>query len=810
VTTTAVPDDSRGVVDLLGDAVRPGRWSSIRLYSAPRTAPRARRPTDVVQLALAASVVLALASIGDDPPTGFGAAIADVGATMPHVLGPVWRFFVDALVVWAVLLLLFSVVRTRWALVRDQAAALAVALGAAALTSRVVSGAWPSITSDIAGADGVVRYPALSLALGVAALSVTAPHLTRPFRYAARWLAAGAFVATLTLGVATPAAAVGGYALGLVAAAIVHLVVGSPGGRPSAAQVAAGLADLRVDAAVTGPVTPRAGVALAPARGLSGIPLLVKVYGRDAWDGQLLAALSRFVLYRDGARMPVLTRVQQVDHEAVLTLLAERRGAAVAPVIAVGRAAHGDALLVLHRPGVALSDVGDADIDDDLLDRLWESLDRLHRAGIVHGQIDASTLLVDDGELPRITDLVNAQATFEPERLHGDRAQLIVTTALGSGIERAVAAATRSLPADALAAASSYVQPAALPRALRQAARERDLDLDDLRAATAHAAGVEPPELPRLRRVTWGSVLTVAMLLIAGWLLVSALTDVGLDTMADALRAASWPIVVIAFVAGQLPRFANALSVLAAAPAPMPFARVAALQFAGTFVNLAMPSTAARIAVNVRFFQRAGVPAGTAVAVGAVDGAAGFVSQMLLLGTVLLFGAGSLDFVLDDRVDFSRLAPLLLALGAFAVLVVTVFTVVPQLRQRVVDVVRPALAPLTVLRSPRRLVRLVACNLLSELLFAATMLIVLRAFGQAVPFADVVVINVAVALFAGLMPVPGGIGVTEAALTAGFVAAGVPDGAAFAAALTYRLVTYYAPPLLGFFAMRWLQRNQYL
>jgi uncharacterized protein (TIRG00374 family) len=126
------------------------------------------------------------------------------------------------------------------------------------------------------------------------------------------------------------------------------------------------------------------------------------------------------------------------------------------------------------------------------------------------------------------------------------------------------------------------------------------------------------------------------------------------------------------------------------------------------------------------------------------------------------------------------------------------------------DIVRPALEPLDALRSPARVAQLLGANLLAELLFASTIAIVLRAFGQDVGFADVVLINELVALFAGLMPVPGGIGVTEAALTAGFVAAGVPEEQALAAALTYRLVTYYTPPVLGFGAMRWLQRNRYL
>ena len=65
-----------------------------------------------------------------------------------------------------------------------------------------------------------------------------------------------------------------------------------------------------------------------------------------------------------------------------------------------------------------------------------------------------------------------------------------------------------------------------------------------------------------------------------------------------------------------------------------------ALQLAISYVNLAIPTAAARIAVNVRFFQRQGVPPGAAVATGALDGVSGFIVQAILLSTLLLFSAG--------------------------------------------------------------------------------------------------------------------------------------------------------------------------
>jgi uncharacterized membrane protein YbhN (UPF0104 family) len=53
-------------------------------------------------------------------------------------------------------------------------------------------------------------------------------------------------------------------------------------------------------------------------------------------------------------------------------------------------------------------------------------------------------------------------------------------------------------------------------------------------------------------------------------------------------------------------------------------------------------------------------------------------------------------------------------------------------------------------------------------------------------------------------------GVAEAAYTAGLVGLGVPNEVALPTAITFRLVTYYLPPIWGAGAMRWLRKRSYL
>ena len=84
------------------------------------------------------------------------------------------------------------------------------------------------------------------------------------------------------------------------------------------------------------------------------------------------------------------------------------------------------------------------------------------------------------------------------------------------------------------------------------------------------------------------------------------------------------------------------------------------------------------------------------------------------------------------------------------------------------------------------------------------------AFGYPVPYQELLFINMCVSLLSGLIPVPGGIGVTEGGLIFGLTAVGVPQEAAFAAVILYRLSTFYLPPIWGFFSLRWLEKNSYL
>ena len=177
---------------------------------------------------------------------------------------------------------------------------------------------------------------------------------------------------------------------------------------------------------------------------------------------------------------------------------------------------------------------------------------------------------------------------------------------------------------------------------------------------------------------------------------------------------------------------------------------------------------------------------------------------------VLLFvlTGGLAELHLERSGNSGRLMILLLAVGG--VMVISIAVAVPRLRRMLKDRLVEARETLSVLRQPTKLAQLFGGNLAARIALAVVLSACLHAFGQPAPLGELLMVNTAVTLFAGLMPVPGGLGVYEGALTGGLVLIGIPDAAALAAALTYRMVTFYLPPIWGWYAMRTLKQEEYL
>ena len=212
--------------------------------------------------------------------------------------------------------------------------------------------------------------------------------------------------------------------------------------------------------------------------------------------------------------------------------------------------------------------------------------------------------------------------------------------------------------------------------------------------------------------------------------------------------------------------------------------------------------------MNIRYMQKQGVPWAAAAAQGPLLTifSKGFDVILLLLSAKVVGETVELD-----DVDAGPALRLLLLVVVLVVVGVIVTFMVPKLRNQVLPPIKEGLSAVReAVTDPQRLLRVASGTLMQKMLFAMTLAASAHAYGGSIGLTEAIFINSIVSLFLGLMPVPGGIGVGEAALSAGLIAMGMPESAALAAAITHRMVTNYLPPIYGWYTSRWLADNDYL
>jgi uncharacterized membrane protein YbhN (UPF0104 family)/tRNA A-37 threonylcarbamoyl transferase component Bud32 len=767
-----------------------------------------RRPGDAARVVVAVVVLIPLAYHANHP-TATESALVELFDSIPHGARTLFLILYQLAALWAVGLLVVTVLLLRrWKLARD----LVVAAGAAWILGRLTAflvdrgDLWKAfqVTFDLTGTP---RFPLVRVSVAVATVLVASPHLTRPMRHIGQALVALLALTSLYLARGLPTDLVAALVLGWGVAHAVEYAFGTPVGRPSVREVDAALARLGIDA--TGVALAReqpVGRAVFRATTRDHQPIRVIALGRDEADAQLLARAWRFVAYRDAPPTLLLTRRAQIDYEAYLTLLARDAGVRAPRVVAAGATGPLALLVVEQVPGIELYDLDPAAVSDPMLDAIWEQVRALHAAHIAHGKLDGRHVVVD-GDTPCIVGFDFAASSTAARPQGGDVAQLLAATAAIVGVDRAVAAGVRGLGADAIARALPVLQAPALSGWTHDALGGRaqlDDELDALRTAGAAATGTEVPELRRLYRVQPRSLLMAVGALVGVGVLLSRVGDP--QVFWDTVKNAEWAYVVLAFVLGIATDVAFGITFLGNVPIRLPVWPSIELQSAMSFSNLAVP-VAADTALQVRFLQRNGLDLSSAVAAGGIlSSVSEIIVQVGLLFLSLWLAPDSIDF---GRIDTNQIVVVVL----IAVLVVGVGAAVVfgvrRIRHAVLPPIRRALTTVwSAVKAPSRLALLIGGNVVAQCLYAASLLACLHAYGASINFWTLLALNIGISVIASLVPIPGGGTAVSAVGLAGMVTAfGVPAAAASAAVLTHQLAVTYLPAIPGWFATNDLVRK---
>jgi uncharacterized protein (TIRG00374 family) len=801
--------------------------TAFRPWSSAADDTRLRRPTDILLLIGTTLLSIALgvtlrAQAPATPTTPGTTAISDIVTWLADTV-------YGLVALWALVLLLLPLfARGRRRLLLDYVLGAVITLVAALLVSRPSAGGWTDTLHSIITADPQPVDVVGPLAIATSIVVIASPHVTRPLRWTGRLLVLLGAIAAVALDVTHTLGGLTLIIVGVLGAALTHLLLGTPSGHPTADAVLVSLPDVGVDVeeldlAIRQPLGSSRFVGTTP----EGRELVVTVYGRDAWDDQLVGSVWTALTIRGESIDLFGGRRRRVEHEALVTLLAERGGAPVLPVVTAGLADNGDAVIVTERAAQTLSELPHGHLTADDLSELWAALASLHATDIAHRGIDRFTVVRRHDGAWAFGDLDDARIAPDPSAFMIDRVRLLVATAISAGHDAAIAAAVSALGADGIAEMLPYLQSAVLDRAARKAVSDREWELDDLRASAVEAAGVEAPPLLNVRRVTAKSIGLVLLVGLMAYVIIGMLSGVDFSQIRQELQDADKIWLLVALCMSPFVQAAFAFSTIGASMARLRYIPVLMLQYAIQFIALTLPSTAARLALSVRFFQRFGVPPGTAISMGMIDSFSGFVVQVVLLLAITLSNLPGLTSPLrgtesSSSSSSSSSSPSLIAVLALLIVAGAVVTLlVPKLRRRAlgrIPAIRQTLreqldtakSGLEVLRHPAKVTTMLLGNLTAQVIQASILGVCLYAFGGTAHLSQLILINTGVSLFAGLMPVPGGMGVAEAGYTAGLQAIGIDSAVAMSTAIAFRLVTFYLPPIWGGYGMRWLRRRQYV
>ena len=181
-------------------------------------------------------------------------------------------------------------------------------------------------------------------------------------------------------------------------------------------------------------------------------------------------------------------------------------------------------------------------------------------------------------------DFRAASTVATADQLNRDMAAVLAAAAEVAGPERALAAAGRTVPTEAVVGALPFLQRAALDSdRVPHAPGTRRPTLAALREQGAEAAGVEVPKLIEPRRVSWVTLLLVLGTLIGGWALIGVLINVTKSW--STITGADWGWVAVVFVLAQAAYPAIAVTTVGSVTDPLPYGRTVALEVSDTFVG---------------------------------------------------------------------------------------------------------------------------------------------------------------------------------------------------------------------------------
>lgn len=460
--------------------------------------PSGRHPGDAVRVGLGlAGLAISALAVQRDRLTAFETDLFRLINDLPSQVSPILTVIMQAgnvVAAPAAALVMLVVARRHRRAALDVAGAGVVAWFAAKAVKGVVQRPRPTgFLADVLRATGDgLGFVSGHTAVAAAIVTAVGPYLPRPWRRALWVLPWVVGFTRVYMGAHLPLDIVGGAALGWAIGSAIHLLLGAPHRVP-------GLPEAH-------DVLRRAGHGPVDLRRVSGRPqgsfpfvatteqgsVFVKLLDPEPRDRDWLYRAARFLAFRDVRDEAAVLDPSTLAHrEAAMGLLARTHGARVPAIQGIEHDRGQVWLVEEHVAGHDLEHLPPASVTDAVLRDVWTQVSRLHTGRVAHRDLVASNVVLNKDGRAWIVDFAHAESAAPGRTLDNDVAELLASTSLIVGPDRAVATAKAVLGDDALGRALPELQPLSLTAGTRHRLRASPDGLHGLRHHLAARLGLD-------------------------------------------------------------------------------------------------------------------------------------------------------------------------------------------------------------------------------------------------------------------------------------------------------------------------------
>jgi uncharacterized membrane protein YbhN (UPF0104 family) len=664
--------------------------------------------------------------------------------------------------------------------------------------------------NDVSFVTGAAFPSSSYLAAAIGVVVAVAPWSTRKWQRTGWVLVALVVFCRIATATEVPLVLLPALGVGIAAGSLALLALGAPPRRPHPNTVEAAIRRGGLDA---GGVAPDGVIARNSqpytATAANGVPLFVKVVGRDERDAAVLARIWRAIRVKgiEDERAPGSPH-HSLERQALVAMLAADAGVRAPRPLLVDTIDESSALAVFEAvDATRLADVDPKTVTDRMLRDVWTQAARLQGRRIAHRWLNTGNVLIDADGQAWIIGYSYADQASDPASLTIDTAELLTSLALLVGARRTVKSAVAVLGRERVAAALPLLQPLALTSETRRAISRDKEFIKALQREVQTATRTPEFKAAQIERIGWRTVFMVIATAAVIYILLVQFTNAG-DIAGALANMNLWYLVpILGFAAFTF--VAAALSLVGAVTRALPLLLTTVVQFAQTFLNRFTPYNAGGMTLRVRYLQKRGTDLTSgAAAVGLTSAASGVMQVVLFVLFYLAAGAQTQDTRIELP-DTSTIAALILVI----LLAAGGLLLIPWVRRRVLppvfSILSKAFSTIGELsRNPVKMVLLFGGAALAKLAYIAAFAATCRAFGVDLPFATIGAVYLTATTIGSAVPTPGGLGGVEAALVGCLTAVGVDSDDAVAIMLVFRLATFWLPVLPGYLCFWWLERKE--